>query len=175
MLSDRPITDRRRTELTTQSEHHKVDVWPIWLHDIIGQAVGIVLVLVEKTKRGVHAATYQSASDDGSEDCIAIVEHGIWFITISVSARAREFSKKRFPVIGSGAALKIVGVSTFDLSAPHKHIVMPFTGKRFKRLSLVKDFGGHGLLPKLFFERERAVQLGSETLGLQGIVLQVHH
>ena len=102
--------------------HQTVDIRAVWLHDIVGQAIGVVAVMVMDAEGWEHAATHESSRYYGAQYGIAIVEQGVGVYTVAAACEVGDGGEHLAPIEGSGASLKIGAVAGKHLFGPLAHV-----------------------------------------------------
>ena len=60
-----------------------VDVGTVRFHDVVGEAVGVVAVVVVNAQRGQQPAGYESLGHDGAQNGVAVVEQVVGRYTVA--------------------------------------------------------------------------------------------
>src|SRR5690554_5418915 len=84
--------------------------WAEGFHNVIGQAKGIILVVVVNAQCTQQSAATQRPCYSCSQYDIPIVEEWVRVVAVALSFEIK--IKKVFPVIGSGSPFAIIGVTT---------------------------------------------------------------
>ena len=78
-----------------------VDVGTVRFHDVVGEAVGVVAVVVVNAQRGQQPAGYESPGHDGAQNGVAVVEQVVGRYTVAFAPEVR------YP--GEGGAVEQLG------------------------------------------------------------------
>ena len=86
---------------------------PVWFHNVVRQAVGIILIAVVYAHYGKATTTYQAACDYCPQNGIAIVQQGIWATILSPSVDII-IHQQMLPVYGSCLSLPVFSITAVD-------------------------------------------------------------
>ena len=86
---------------------------PLYLHNIVGKAVRIILVAVVYAQCWEQARADEATRYHGPEYGVAIIKQIVWRHTIAVARKIKKRGEKIFPVVAGGLSLGIVAVATF--------------------------------------------------------------
>ena len=99
-----------------------VDIGAIGFHDVVGEAVCVVSVVVMDTEGGEESATDQGAGDNGTKDGIAIVEKAVGIIAFAFASEVVDVGQKVAPIEGCGTAFEVGAVARMNVGSPLLHV-----------------------------------------------------
>ena len=120
--------------------------------------------MVVYAEYGQHTACHEGAGCDGSQYGVTIVEQIVGRQFIATTHKVGDAGKHIFPIIHGSARFEVVAIAAFHIVGPSQHIAYGLMGVSLENGSLIAYFGLHGLLPKLFSQRGRAIKLIAEAL-----------
>ena len=131
-------------------EDDVVNEGAVWLHDVVGEGKGVVLVGVVDAEDAGEAGAHEGPGDAGTEDGIAVVEGGVGHGAIAFAPEGAAGMEVEVFLGGDGFA--VVRVAVFDQGDVAAEAVGAILRAGGETARLVFDFGLDGLFPEAFFE-----------------------
>lgn len=151
-------------------QHEQVHVGAVGLHDVVGETVGIVAVVVVNAERGQQSRGDQCASHHGTDNGVTVVEEVVGRVAL-LPTDERGVAEDVAPIICRRTPFEIVGVAGTDGLRPSEEVLV-LNVLRAQDEGLSEYFGGDGLLPHLLAEGFGGVELLAETLALEVVPVQ---
>ena len=101
-----------------------VDVGTVRFHDVVGEAVGVVAVVVVNAQRGQQPAGYESPGHDGAQNGVAVVEQVVGRYTVAFAPEVRNPGEEVVPIVDGRPGFHIVGIAAAYLVYPLQHIAV---------------------------------------------------